>query len=171
MRTNTYTMSRWKALYIRHARQGHVTLIQVGTIGTLMPVVLKTISHSSLVFSQQFLAATTITKVTSLTHEGIPTESNNHLSLQLKSPPDEGLRAMPLKHFTVLAGMLFHSAGTLVELPPEEIAKLSDASLNVDGCPPASPLQCVHDSCRIPRAPSGSSCRVCLAMFRSYSTS
>ena len=29
--------------------------------------------------------------------------------------------------------MLFHSTSTLVELPPEEIANLSDASLNVGG--------------------------------------
>ena len=29
--------------------------------------------------------------------------------------------------------MLFHSTGTLVELQPEEIANLSDASLNVGG--------------------------------------
>ena len=37
------------------------------------------------------------------------------------------------KHFTVLAGTLFQSAGSLVELPLEEIANLSDAILNVGG--------------------------------------
>ena len=37
------------------------------------------------------------------------------------------------KHFTALAGMLFHSTDPLIELPPEDIANLNDAGLKVGG--------------------------------------
>ena len=76
-----------------------------GTIGTLIPVVTEdSFTLFFGIFRQQSPAATTTTKVTSLTHEEIRTESNDHLSIQLKPTRDAPFRAMPLQTFHCARG-------------------------------------------------------------------